>query len=260
MKIYFLGTCAGTEPMPGRKHTSFAIEAEGKVYWFDAGEGCSYTAHLVGLDLLAVKKVVISHTHMDHVGGLGNLMWNISKWCSMRQRGTYFGDVDLYIPNMETWEGVEKILKNTEIGLQGLYQVNANLVQDGVLFDDGVMKVTAYHTHHLKKEEGEPWRAFCYKIECEGKTIVFSGDVGKYEDLDEPIGDGCDAVLVETGHYGGYGIDPMYEYTKGKNIGMVFFIHSGREILNYPEESKAKVKNHFGDKAMICEDGMIYEL
>lgn len=43
MKLYFLGTCAGTEPMPDRTHTSFALESGGSIYWFDAGEGCSYS-------------------------------------------------------------------------------------------------------------------------------------------------------------------------------------------------------------------------
>ena len=63
MKITFLGTCSGTEPMPNRKHVSFVIEHAGAVYWFDAGEGCSYTAHLAGIDLLSTRAVFISHTH-----------------------------------------------------------------------------------------------------------------------------------------------------------------------------------------------------
>ena len=60
MHLTFLGTCAGTEPMPDRKHTSFAIEYNGKVYWFDAGAGCSYTAHLLGIDLLSVRAMFFS--------------------------------------------------------------------------------------------------------------------------------------------------------------------------------------------------------
>ena len=70
MKLVFLGTCAGTEPMPDRKHAAIALEVEGRLYWFDAGEGCSYTAHNLGMDVLKVKTVVISHPHLDHTGGL----------------------------------------------------------------------------------------------------------------------------------------------------------------------------------------------
>lgn len=57
MKIHIFGTCAGTEPIPGRRHVSFAIERNGYIYWFDAGEGCSYTAHLMGVDLLSIKSI-----------------------------------------------------------------------------------------------------------------------------------------------------------------------------------------------------------
>ena len=93
MKLWFFGTCSGTEPLPGRHHVSFALESEGGLYWFDAGEGCSYTAKLAGADLLAVKKIFISHTHMDHVGGLGNLLWNIRKLEWVEGRKTLFNEI-----------------------------------------------------------------------------------------------------------------------------------------------------------------------
>ena len=38
MKIHFLGTCAGTEPIPGRRHTAMILESGNKFYQFDAGE------------------------------------------------------------------------------------------------------------------------------------------------------------------------------------------------------------------------------
>lgn len=47
-KLTILGTCSGTEPMPGRHHTSFTLLHDQRLYWFDAGESCSYTAHQAG--------------------------------------------------------------------------------------------------------------------------------------------------------------------------------------------------------------------
>ena len=79
MKLTFLGTCAGTEPMPDRLHTSLAIEHDDQIFFVDAGETCSRTAHLMGIHLLSVRAIVITHPHIDHVGGLVNLLWTIRK-------------------------------------------------------------------------------------------------------------------------------------------------------------------------------------
>lgn len=257
MKIYFLGTCAGTEPMPGRKHASVAVESHDRIYWFDAGEGCSYTAHLLGLDLLKVTKILISHPHMDHVGGLGNLLWNIRKLTGVKKTQPKYGENRIYIPSMETWEGVMMILRNTESGFKTAYPVTAEPVQAGVLFDDGIMKVTAFPNTHLDRMQLPVCMSYSFLIECEGKKLIYSGDLGKYEDLNPIIDEGCDGLIIETGHFG---ISDAYGYCKMHNIGKVFFSHNGREILNAPEASAEKVRQLFGDTAVICEDGMCITL
>lgn len=257
MKIYFLGTCAGTEPMPDRKHASVAIECGDAIYWFDAGEGCSYTAHNMGLDLLKVKKIVISHTHMDHVGGLGNLLWNIRKLSTVKKQNPHSGRIDVYLPNLETWEGLMLLLRNTEGKFVTKYPICGTAVKEGLVFDDGKVKAIAYPNTHMKAEEQEICLSYSYAIECEGKRVVYSGDVGSYTELDGAVSDGCDGLIIETGHFG---IDAVKEYVADKNIGKLFFSHNGREILNDPEVSQQKVMNYFNGRAVICEDGTIFEL
>ncbi len=257
MKIHFLGTCSGTEPMPGRKHSAVAIECNNALYWFDAGEGCSYTAHLKGLDLLTVKKIMISHTHMDHVGGLCNLLWNIRKLVSMRKTLPVHDPIEIYMPNMEVWDGIMHILNNTENNFSIEYKQECKEVNAGLLFDDGVMKVTAYPNTHLRRIPSPRCISFSYLIECEGKRLIYTGDLGSYQDLDPMLEAHCDGLILETGHFS---METVAEYTADKSIDRLFFTHHGRAILYNPEEAREKTAQLFENRAVICEDGMTIEL
>ena len=256
MKLHFLGTCAGTEPMPTRKHSSFALEVSGKLYWFDAGEGCSYTAHNMGLDLQKIHRIIISHPHMDHVGGLGNLIWNCCKLYHVRKRGQEAGCIHVHIPSLETWEGVMLILQNSEFGWNYPFDLQAHETQEGLLFDDGTVAVTAMPNRHLPPREGKI-RSYSFLIECEGKRIVYSGDVREYCELDPLIADHCDALILETGHFK---IDDAYAFVSQRPVDKLYFTHNGREFLHQPEESARKVSQLFGSRAVICYDTMTAEL
>ena len=255
MKLYFLGTCAGTEPMPDRKHTSFSLEVGTDLYWFDAGEGCSYTAHNLGLDVLKVKAVLISHPHIDHTGGLANLIWNIRKmhWVKNSEKQ---GDIDIYLPDLQIWDGIMTILHCSEGSFSLEEHLHPHPISEGILFDDGAVRITAVHNLHVAVRDNQ-WKSFSFLIESKGKRIVYSGDVKNYSELDSLIDAGCDALIIETGHFG---IDDVYAYTRDKNIGKVYFTHNGREILNHPEESNRKISALFGEKAVICFDGMTVAL
>lgn len=161
--------------------------------------------------------------------------------------------IDVYIPNLDTWEGIMMMLRNTEGNFKIPFHLAAHEMQEGVLFNDGTVKVSAWHNGHLPALNGK-YQSYSFLVECEGKRIVYSGDIGTYSDLDPIIGTGCNTLLIETGHFG---INDVYGYTKDKSVEKIYFTHNGREILNFPKEAAMKVQQLFGDRAVICYDGMV---
>ena len=262
MKITVLGSCSGTEPMPNRKHVSFVVEANGGVYWFDAGEGCSYTAHLLGIDLLSVRAIFISHTHMDHIGGLGNLLWNMRKINGVtREPGRKLAGkrIDTYLPNLAPWDGIMQMLRGTEGNFKIDYDLGAERVHDGEIFNDGAVRVVAQHNLHLgEPTEGEHWQSYSFRIECGNRAVVYSGDVRSVDDV-APILNPCDLFLMETGHHK---VEDVCQYLMDTSaqVGQLMFIHHGRAILDDPERERRKGEQIMGRDVLIADDGTVVDL
>ena len=257
MKLYIFGSCSGTEPISGRHHTAFALEINGRVYWFDAGENCSYTAHLMGVDLLSVADIFISHPHMDHVGGLGNLLWNIRKLSKVQKQLPRFGDVTVYISDLQTFDGVMSILKHSEDNYATAYQTLAAKITDGVLLKNENIEVTAAHNHHLPEAE-DGWRSFSFRISAQGKTIIYSGDVKSIEDIAQFLSEGCDVLLMETGHHRAEEVCQTL-LDKKYRVGSVYFLHHGRNILKDFEGSLRRCRSIFPN-VKFCNDKDIFDL
>lgn len=253
MKLTILGSCSGTEAMPGRHHESVLVEAGGNMYLFDAGDGCAYTAHLLGIDVTRIRAIFISHPHIDHTGGLPYLCFEISKlnWRDGRQEDA---PIDVYCPAPEPIAAVRLL---TAYGnLSTVNRLALNGVADGVIFADGALTVTAKHNGHMG-ETKPPWHSFTFQIRAEGRTVVYSGDIKHISELDEWMD--CDLMLLETGHH-----DPVecakYIAARAKRPDKLVYNHHGRKMLDDPEGCVAAARAELGERVWAAHDGMTIEL
>ena len=257
--VNFLGTCSGTEPMPDMHHTSIIMDIDGKLLWFDAGENAAHRAHTSGIDIKNTRALIVSHPHIDHIGGLANILGCMNKliW----RYGiplTYENTLNLYFPDMKLLDAVKAV------ATAGRYSFHYNICEreltDGIILADDDVCVRALHNTHLKEDGSQGWHSYSFLIEAEGKRIVFSGDVSVPSEVDALIGEGCDLLIMETGHHA---LASVCEYAMSHGVKHLCLTHHGREVLADIDDAERRCRDYgelFGMAITLCKDGYVVEV
>lgn len=244
MQVIIVGASHGV-PEFNRSCASIFIRANNNTYVIDAGADVSYMLTHYGFTHESLKSIFITHPHTDHIDGLvplcDQLMW--------------FYGFDTCVPKIfipkknietaiKTW--MEIIMPDGPFRRES---VDFEVYKEGVIFDDGVLKATAIRTKHL------PENSYSFKIECEGKTLFFTGDLGygftEYLDI---LGDTeYDLVVCEGAHHNPGTVNEMLKETPTKHL-----------VINHLNpEREVELKKLVGNTTFKCEiayDGMTIEL
>ena len=256
IRITILGSCSGTEPIPNRHHTAWILEAGGRLYQFDAGENCSHRAHTMGIDLLSLRALFLSHPHSDHLAGFPAMLCVINKIRSKYRRVPVALPLPVYTTAPEQVVAASAFLM--EKGVDELF-VPQRIAADGVIFDDGTIRVEARHNAHLGIPADGVWKSYSFRISAASRKIVYSGDVKHVSELGDWL-EGCDLLLMESGHHHPWEVAAYLRGNPACRVKRLFFLHHGRDYLDHPAETAAQTADAWGSPVEFADDGMTLEL
>lgn len=210
MKITFLGSSHGV-PEPNRKTSCTMIEVNGRYYFIDIGIQLINELITRGVSINDVKSIFLTHMHGDHSNGLPAFV-DLASW--------YFKtvDPDIYLPNIEAVDGINAWVRVT--GIQPR-EMKYHEISEGIIFDDGVLNVTAISTKHCD-------RSHAFLVRAEGKTILFTGDLAR-PGIDFPAAakeEEIDLAVCESAHFSPLEYAPIFAESNIKKVCINHYVKS----------------------------------
>ena len=241
MKLTVAGAGHGV-PECKRFCTSLFLQVKGNTYIFDGGAPVSALLERAEIPHNTVKGVFVTHAHSDHLNGLvafcSELMWWI---------GYVDCDPLFHYPEQKCIDAIYNWI-DTLLSFRRRPSLRSTVYNEGLIFDDGVIKVTAIRNKHSEV-------SYSFRVEAEGKTLFLSGDLGygfgEYLSL---LGDiHYDLVVCEGAHH-----DP------GTANDIIMKTNTSRMVINHINPEREPFLRELETVApfpcVLAEDGLEIEL
>jgi len=193
LKVTLLGT-GSPQPRMDRFGPSILVEAGEKKLLFDCGRGATQRIEQIKIPFTEIDALFLTHLHSDHIVGIPDL-W-LTGWARGRK-----------IP-LRVWgpAGTKEMMSHLEEAFKFDIQIRqaddklpsrgvavvAKDIEQGVVYDDAGIKVTAFSVDH-----GLVKPALGYRIDFAGHSLVLSGDTRYSENLIK-FSQGTDVLIHEV--------------------------------------------------------------
>lgn len=194
-RLVMLATGGGPRPRKDRGNTAHALVVDNVLYLVDCGSGVARQLVLASIPLATLRHVFITHHHSDHNLDYGNVL--VQAWVSgLRTRVDAWGPPPL--PNMtrlyfemNAYDIDTRIADEGRPPLAPLVHAH-ELTQAGVVMQDERVKVTTALVDHPPVVP-----ALAFRFDCPDRSIVFSGDTNKSDNLVR-LAQGADLLVHEA--------------------------------------------------------------
>ena len=216
----------------GRSQSGYLIDAPGGRILMEAGPGLLPALKSNAIAPDSFDLLLISHLHGDHFAGLPFLILDYM-WETPRKKVlTVAGPAKL---EGRTWLLMRTMFPHFELD-EIKHKLKFVVLDPGSSTRLGKFKVRAIRSPHTK-----PDISLSLRIDGGGKSIVFSGDSGWYDELVE-LSAGADLFLCECTYYESSQLTfhlnyPLLAANRDKfKVRRMVLTHLGREVLNRADE------------------------
>jgi ribonuclease Z len=139
-EIIFLGTSASA-PSARRNLPALVIKHDDQRYLIDCGEGTQRQILQSGIGFKRLNRILITHSHLDHILGLAGLLSTYMRWETIDQLEIY-GGRNALDRIRDLLYGV--VLRNTPAPMP----ISFIPVTKGVIIEDGDLTISAFTVQH----------------------------------------------------------------------------------------------------------------
>lgn len=170
-EIVFLGTSASA-PSIHRGLSAQVVKHNEHRFLIDCGEGTQRQILQSGLGFKHLNKILITHSHLDHILGLAGLLSTFMRWEAIDNLDIYGGKASIERIH-DLLYGV--VLRNTPAPMR----INLVEVHPGVILEENDFTITAFPVYHRGQD------CYGYRFEEKGKRPFLSE---KADELGIPAG------------------------------------------------------------------------
>jgi ribonuclease Z len=193
-RITLLGT-GNPRPVMSRFGPSILVEAGKEKLVFDCGRGATQRLYQLKIPFTQITGLFLTHLHSDHTVGIPDLWltgWVMGRDTPLPVWGPE-GTKAMIGHLQEAYAFDIHIRRDVDTKLPGAGAIMvAKDVEEGVVYDNGGVRVTAFLVDH-----GEIKPAFGYRVDYGGHSVTMSGDTRPSENLIK-FARGTDVLIHEV--------------------------------------------------------------